>query len=96
MSDKRIVVIGSSNTDMTIKGDKLPAPGETVAGGIFYMGPGGKGANQAVAASRLGGNTTLVCKVGRDLSETTPSKATNGRESTPPAYSAATKRLERP
>ncbi len=67
MSNKRIVVIGSSNTDMTIKGDRLPAPGETVAGGIFYMGPGGKGANQAVAASRLGGNVTLVCKVGRDL-----------------------------
>lgn len=67
MSNKRIVVIGSSNTDMTIKGDKLPAPGETVAGGIFYMGPGGKGANQAVAASRLGGDVTLVCKVGRDL-----------------------------
>lgn len=67
MSNKRIVVIGSSNTDMTIKGDRIPAPGETVAGGIFYMGPGGKGANQAVAASRLGGNTTLVCKVGRDL-----------------------------
>lgn len=67
MSKKRIVVIGSSNTDMTIKGDRLPAPGETVAGGIFYMGPGGKGANQAVAASRLGGNVSLVCKVGRDL-----------------------------
>ena len=39
---KKILVIGSSNTDMTIKGDRLPVPGETLTGGIFYMGPGGK------------------------------------------------------
>ena len=52
--NNKILVIGSSNTDMTIKGKKLPAPGETVTGGIFYMGPGGKGANQAVAMARLG------------------------------------------
>lgn len=64
---KKILVIGSSNTDMTIKSAKLPAPGETVTGGIFHSGPGGKGANQAVAAKRLGGDVTFVCKVGRDL-----------------------------
>lgn len=48
-----VCVIGSSNTDMVIKADKLPAPGETVIGGSFLMNPGGKGANQAVAAMRL-------------------------------------------
>lgn len=64
---RKILVIGSSNTDMTIKGERLPLPGETVLGGDFTMGPGGKGANQAVAAQRLGGDVTFVCKVGRDL-----------------------------
>jgi ribokinase len=49
----RICVIGSSNTDMVIRATKLPAPGETVIGGTFLMNPGGKGANQAVAAARL-------------------------------------------
>ena len=63
---RRILVIGSSNTDMVIKSDRLPKPGETLLGGKFMMNPGGKGANQAVAASRLGGNVTFVCKVGRD------------------------------
>ena len=68
MSEKhKIVVIGSSNTDMTVKSEHLPAPGETVMGGEFHMGPGGKGANQAVAARRLGGDVTFVCKVGRDI-----------------------------
>ena len=45
---KKILVIGSSNTDMTVKSEKMPAPGETVLGGEFIMGPGGKGANQAL------------------------------------------------
>jgi len=67
MKEKKILVIGSSNTDMTIKADKLPVPGETVLGGQFIMGPGGKGANQAVAAKRLGGNVEFICKVGRDI-----------------------------
>lgn len=67
MSTKKIVVIGSSNTDMTIKSERMPVPGETVTGGVFHMGPGGKGANQAVAARRLGGEVTFVCKVGNDL-----------------------------
>ncbi|MBP5488321.1 MAG: ribokinase [Bacteroidales bacterium] len=64
---KTILVIGSSNTDMTIKSPRLPAPGETILGGVFHMGPGGKGANQAVAAKRLGGDVTFICKVGRDI-----------------------------
>lgn len=64
---KKIIVIGSSNTDMVIKTDKIPMPGETVLGGTFLMNPGGKGANQAVAASRLGGKVTFVAKIGDDM-----------------------------
>ena len=67
MSKKGILVIGSSNTDMTVKTKELPRPGETVLGGVFTMGAGGKGANQAVAAQRLGGNVKFICKVGRDI-----------------------------
>lgn len=62
-----IYVVGSSNTDMVVKVDKLPAPGETVIGGSFLMNPGGKGANQAVTASRLGGNVTFIAKIGNDI-----------------------------
>ena len=67
MANKRILVIGSSNTDMTIKSDNLPLPGQTILGGRFIMGPGGKGANQAVAAKRLGGNVEFICKIGHDI-----------------------------
>lgn len=67
MVNKRILVIGSSNTDMTIKSDNLPLPGQTILGGRFVMGSGGKGANQAVAAKRLGGNVEFICKVGHDI-----------------------------
>ncbi len=63
----KIIVIGSSNTDMVVQSDHLPAPGETILGGTFLMNPGGKGANQAVAASRLGGNVTFVSKTGDDV-----------------------------
>lgn len=63
----KILVIGSSNTDMTIKSQTIPHPGETVIGGEFKMGAGGKGANQAVAAKRLGGDVTFMCKVGNDI-----------------------------
>ncbi len=63
----RILVVGSSNTDMVIKTDKLPLPGETVLGGTFFMNPGGKGANQAVAAARLGGKVSFITKIGDDL-----------------------------
>ncbi len=67
MSQKSILVIGSSNTDMTAKTAELPRPGETVLGGVFTMGAGGKGANQAVAAQRLGGKVKFICKVGNDM-----------------------------
>ena len=63
----KIIVIGSSNTDMVIKSKKHPLPGETIMGGTFLMNPGGKGANQAVAAARLGGNVTFVTKTGNDM-----------------------------
>jgi len=62
-----VVVVGSSNTDMVVKSDRLPGPGETVTGGEFAMVPGGKGANQAVAAARLGADVTFVAKVGDDV-----------------------------
>jgi ribokinase len=63
----KILVIGSSNNDMVIKTDKLPTQGETILGGTFLMNPGGKGANQAVAAARLGGKVTFISKTGNDL-----------------------------
>ena len=62
----KIVVVGSSNTDMVVKSDRIPAPGETVTGGAFVCAPGGKGANQAVAAARLGGKVTFVSRLGAD------------------------------
>jgi ribokinase len=64
---KKVLVIGSTNTDMVVKSERIPAPGETILGGRFLMNPGGKGANQAVAAARLGGEVTFVAKVGDDL-----------------------------
>ena len=64
---KKLVVIGSCNTDMVIKTDHLPRRGETVLGGTFFMNPGGKGANQAVAAARLGISVSFVCKTGNDI-----------------------------
>lgn len=67
MTNQSIVVVGSTNTDMVIKTTKLPLPGETILGGDFLMNPGGKGANQAVAAARLKGNVTLVAKTGIDV-----------------------------
>ncbi len=63
----KILVVGSSNTDMVVKADRLPKPGETVIGGDFLMNPGGKGANQAVAAARLGSSVQFVCKIGNDI-----------------------------
>jgi ribokinase len=67
MHSKKIVVVGSCNTDMVIKADRLPVPGETILGGTFFMNPGGKGANQAVAAARMGGVVTLISKTGNDV-----------------------------
>jgi ribokinase len=67
MNQPFILVVGSSNTDMVIQADHLPLPGETILGGRFFMNPGGKGANQAVAAARLGGMVTFIAKTGIDL-----------------------------
>ena len=67
MPKNRIVVIGSSNTDMIIKMPRIPLPGETITGGSFSKAAGGKGANQAVAAARAGGRVTLIARVGSDL-----------------------------
>src|ERR1700704_4473962 len=67
MNPSSIVVIGSTNTDMVIMSEHLPAPGETILGGSFFMNPGGKGANQAVAAKRLGGDVTFISKTGNDI-----------------------------
>ena len=61
-----IYIIGSSNTDMVIKSNSIPKPGETIIGGDFYSFQGGKGANKAVAASKLGGKVIFICKVGDD------------------------------
>jgi ribokinase len=62
----RVVVVGSANTDMVVRVPHLPGPGETLLGGAFSMVPGGKGANQAVAAARLGAVVTFVGCVGAD------------------------------
>ena len=63
----KIVVIGSSNTDMIIKVPRIPKPGETILGGTFQTAAGGKGANQAVAAARAGGDVIFVARVGDDI-----------------------------
>ena len=63
----RLVVIGSANMDLVVRSQRIAAPGETVLGEAFRQIPGGKGANQAVAAARLGAEVTFVGCVGRDL-----------------------------
>ncbi len=71
-----ILVIGSSNTDMVVKTSSFPTPGQTILGGQFFMFPGGKGANQAVAAARLAktddshkhsSQVTFITKLGNDI-----------------------------
>ncbi len=62
----RIVVVGSYNTDLMARTPRMPQPGETILGGPFHVGPGGKGANQAVAAARLGVAVQLVASLGED------------------------------
>ena len=64
---KHILVIGSINMDLSIRTSHLPQPGETITGFGFEAGPGGKGANQAVAAARLGGDVAMIGGVGRDV-----------------------------
>lgn len=63
----KIIVVGSSNIDMIAQVDHLPAPGETVGQAKFMQAYGGKGANQAVAAARLGGNVTFITALGNDM-----------------------------
>lgn len=67
MNSHPILVVGSSNTDMIIRLDRIPQPGETILGGEFAIAAGGKGANQAVAAARAGGRVTFIARVGRDM-----------------------------
>ncbi len=67
MRPGKIVVVGSTNMDMVIKTDHIPVPGETVLSGSFFMNPGGKGANQAVAVARLGAEVTFISKLGNDV-----------------------------
>ena len=63
----KLTVVGSSNTDMVIKTPRFPMPGETIIGGEFFMFPGGKGGNQAVAAARMGGEVGFICSLGDDV-----------------------------
>lgn len=62
----RITVVGSLNMDLVIRSPRIPGPGETIIGSDFQTVPGGKGANQAVAAARLGGQVNMVGRVGKD------------------------------
>lgn len=66
MEKPKIVVVGSSNTDLIVRADRIPRPGETVIGSAFHIAAGGKGANQAVAAARAGGAVTFVARIGTD------------------------------
>jgi ribokinase len=66
MNAPHLIVVGSSNTDLIVRAERLPAPGETVLGGEFITAAGGKGANQAVAAARCGARVAFVARVGAD------------------------------
>jgi len=63
----KIIVVGSSNMDLVVKSPRIPAVGETILGGNFIMTPGGKGANQAVAAAKLGAQVFFIAKLGDDM-----------------------------
>jgi ribokinase len=67
MTASPIVVVGSSNMDLVAKAPRIPVTGETLTGTDFFMVPGGKGANQAVAAAKLGGEVIFVAKLGKDI-----------------------------
>ncbi len=71
----KIVVVGSSNTDLVISAEHFPQPGETIIGHGFMSNQGGKGANQAVAAARLGGKVSFVAKLGSDANAAETLKA---------------------
>jgi ribokinase len=66
VSPPTVAVVGSVNLDLVVRCARLPRPGETLSGATFARYPGGKGANQAVAAARLGARVSLTCAVGRD------------------------------
>ena len=66
-SSKSIVVVGSSNIDLVAKAPRIPVTGETLTGTDFFMVPGGKGANQAVAAAKLGAEVIFVARLGKDV-----------------------------
>ncbi|GLY67504.1 ribokinase [Amycolatopsis taiwanensis] len=61
-----VLVVGSANADLVVSTDRRPGPGETVLGGDTVVSPGGKGANTAVAAARLGANVALLAAIGDD------------------------------
>jgi ribokinase len=63
----KVIVVGSSNMDLVVKSERIPAVGETILGGDFLMVPGGKGANQAVAAARLGAEVYFIARLGEDI-----------------------------
>jgi ribokinase len=63
----RVIVVGSVNVDLVVRGERLPAPGQTVTGGSFERHDGGKGGNQAVAAARLGADVRFIGAVGADF-----------------------------
>src|SRR5947208_16708660 len=67
LSEHRVLVVGSSNTDMIVKAARIPKPGETILGGEFATCAGGKGANQAVAAARAGAKVTFIGCSGPDM-----------------------------
>jgi ribokinase len=62
----KVFVVGSFNMDLSVRAPRMPTPGETILGGPFMTGPGGKGGNQAVAAARLGADVWMLAKLGRD------------------------------
>jgi ribokinase len=66
VAERTVAVVGSLNMDIVVPVPRHPGPGETVLGGDHFSNPGGKGANQAVAAARLGRTTSMVGRVGRD------------------------------
>jgi len=63
----KVVVVGSSNMDLVVKSARIPLVGETILGGDFIMAAGGKGANQAVAAAKLGAEVYFIAKLGDDI-----------------------------
>ncbi len=65
-SARRICVVGSANIDLTFRTSRFPQPGETLTGHGLHQGMGGKGANQAVAAARMGADVTFIACVGND------------------------------